>query len=86
MCYVCSASEAALDAGPGGMLINNTTKKMVVNISSSHISTQFSVLTQLKSWHLPIPNVSEKGEKFVKSCKSIHHPAQSQIYFQLAFV
>ena len=39
-----SASEAALDAEAGRrMLINNTTKKMVVNISSSHISTQFSV-------------------------------------------
>ena len=36
---------------------------MVVNISSGHISSQFSVQTQLKTWHLPISNVVEKREK-----------------------
>ena len=46
-----------------GVVINNAQGKMVVNISSGHISSQFSAQTQLKTWHLPISNVVEKREK-----------------------
>ena len=46
-----------------GGVINNAQGKMVVNISSGHISSQFSAQTQLKTWHLPISNVVEKREK-----------------------
>ena len=68
-CLVCTSPAAGVPRHTGrsfhvrSSVINNARGKMVVNISSGHISSQFSVQTLLKTWHLPISNVVEKREK-----------------------